>query len=118
MIKPTIGGLADLVISHSPPEGHVPYVHISHAPGRTLADYRAVNEAMAESPAPGQLLATAGETDGTLHTIEVWDTKASADRFAAERLFPAFHKTGLGPGADSTYVAFEADRIVLGGADR
>lgn len=96
----------------------MPYVHITHSPGRTLADYQAVAEAMAEGPVPGHLLATAGETDGALHTIDVWDTKASADRFAAERLFPAFHKTGLGPGADSTYVAFEADRIVLGGAER
>lgn len=96
----------------------MPYVHISHSPGRTLADYRAVLQAVGDEPADGHLLSTAGEADGALHTADLWDSKASADRFVAERLFPAFAKTGLGPGNDSTYVEFETDQVSLGGDAR
>lgn len=89
----------------------MPYVHISHQPGQSLADYRSVVDAMGDDAPDGSLLHIAGEVDGSLHIVDVWKSKASADRFAAERLFPAFRQTGLGPSSDATYVAFETDRV-------
>ncbi len=91
----------------------MPYVHISRQPGHHIADYGAVIEAMGGDPPDGRLASVAGEADGALHIVDVWQSKASADRFAAERLFPAFQKTGLGPDSNATYVAFETDAVVL-----
>jgi hypothetical protein len=90
------------------------YVHISHVPGQTLDDFRAVEEALGNGKPDGQLLTIVGAVDGALHIVDVWTSRAHADRFAAERLFPAFQQTGIGPSADATYVAFEADAIEVG----
>jgi hypothetical protein len=91
----------------------MPYVHMSHTPGRGLADFRAVSEEITADRAPGHLAMIAGETDGALHVVDVWESKADADRFTAEQLFPALSRTGRGPGPDATYVAFETDDVSL-----
>jgi len=96
----------------------MPYVHLTHTPGQSLTDYRAVNEAVGNDPPQGLLVSIAGDADGALHTVDVWDSRASADRFAAERLFPAFQKTGRSPGAEATYVAFDTDQVSLDGGVR
>ena len=89
------------------------YVHITRSPGQGLREYRAVLEHMGGEPPDGLLISLVGEAEGALHVVDVWESKAHADRFVAERLFPAFQRTGQGPGADSTYVAFETDDIVV-----
>lgn len=94
------------------------YVHISHTPGSDLNDFRAVVEELGEGRPDGLLISVVGEADGGLHIVDVWASKADADRFAAERLFPAFQRSGRGPGVDATYVAFETEQIALNGATR
>ena len=89
------------------------YVHITHSPGHGLTDYRAVVEDMGSAPPDGLLISLVGEAEGALHVVDVWESKAHADRFVAERLFPAFERTGRGPGADPKYVAFETDDVVV-----
>lgn len=91
------------------------YVHISHTPGHSMADYRNVVDALGDGPAEGNVLHIVGDADGALHIVDVWESRAAADRFAAERLLPAFQRTGRGPGSDATYVAFETDRVTLSG---
>lgn len=93
----------------------VPYVVCTHSPGRSMADYRVVNEALGDESPAGLRASIAGTTDGTLHTVDVWDSKAHADRFAAERLYPAMQQAGVGPGADSTYIGFDTDVVSLDG---
>lgn len=94
------------------------YVHISHTPGQDLADYHAVVDALGDEAPQGLLFSVVGEADGALHIVDVWESKAHADRFAAERLFPAFQRTGRAPGTDATYVAFETEEAVFSGATR
>lgn len=94
----------------------MPFTLISHNPGQTLADYTAVANAMGGEPPEGLLVSIAGEADGALHTVDVWESKARADRFTAERLFPAFQKTGRGPGAEATYVEFDTDSVSVNGS--
>lgn len=89
----------------------MPYVHISHIPGQGRAAYQAVADLVGSEPPEGQLLSIAGEADGGLHLVDVWVSKEDADRFAADRLFPAFHRTGVSPGGDASYVTFETDDI-------
>ena len=89
------------------------YTFITHSPGVTLADYRAVQEALGPDHIEGLLLSIAGDADGALHTVDVWESKACADRFTAERLFPAFQKTGVNPGPDSTFIGLEGPEIAV-----
>lgn len=63
----------------------------------------------------GHLLSIAGDTDGVLHTVDTWDSKESADRFTAERLFPAFEKLGYSPGPGATHIGIEDADVVITG---
>ncbi len=94
----------------------MPHIFISNTPGSTLADYQAVSDEIGDDPPEGLIVSIAGEADGALHTVDVWESKASADRFTAERLFPAFQKTGRGPGAEATYIEFDTDSVSVNGS--
>ena len=87
------------------------FVHISRSPGQTRADYDAVRAEMGGELPRGLLMHAVGEADGGLHVVDVWESKAAADRFVAEQLFPAFQRTGRTPGAGATYIAFETDDV-------
>ena len=89
----------------------MPYIHITRTPGVTLKDYQVVRAAMGTEPVEGQLVHIVGEVDGSLHTVDVWESSAMADRFAAERLFPAFDKSGVHPGQDATAEGFDGEII-------
>ena len=60
----------------------------------------------AERP-DGNLHHMVGELDGSLCITDVWESKAHADRFAAERLFPAFEKAGVRPADGDVVLAYE-----------
>jgi hypothetical protein len=42
-----------------------------------------------------------------LLVVDVWEKRADADRFAADRLFPAFAASGTRPVADTLVLAFD-----------
>lgn len=94
------------------------YVHISRTPGVGLEGYEAIRRSIGDAPIAGQLAHLVGVSDGALQIVDVWSSKAEADRFAAERLFPAFQSSGLRPGSDASYTTFEADVVDLTGGDR
>jgi hypothetical protein len=76
------------------------YILITRTPGMGLKEYQAVADELGPEPLAGNLVQLAGETtDGALLTVDVWESSVAADRFAAERLFPAFGRTGVGPGS-------------------
>lgn len=91
----------------------MPYVHISHSPGQTLDDYRAVADAVGGHTPEGLLFSVQGEETGGLHIVDVWKSKAHADQFAAEELLPAFSRTGRGPDGAATYVTFDTDSFLV-----
>ena len=72
------------------------YVHVSTTRGKTIDDFRAVS-AKHDSPPDidGLLVWAAGADDDGLHVVTMWQSKAYADRFEAEQLFPAFQALGL-----------------------
>jgi hypothetical protein len=84
------------------------YVHITRNPGLTVPDYEKVRDEMGPEPFAGQLQHYVGEESGALVTVDVWDSRADADRFAAERLFPAMERVGIHPPATASITAFEA----------
>jgi len=91
----------------------MPYTHISHVLGHSLSDYQAVAEVLGPHSPEGRLALIVGETDGTLHIIDVWDTKAHSDRFAAEQLMRAFRQAGITPGPEEAFIEFDATVLKL-----
>lgn len=85
------------------------YVHFTRTPGVTIDDYHAVGAAMGDAPIDGRRSHWAGMQDASLCTVDIWESRAHADRFAAERLFPAFEAAGIRPGPDTQVVAFDAE---------
>jgi hypothetical protein len=92
----------------------MPYTHISHVPGHSLGDYQAVADVLGPESPVGRLALIVGEADGVLHIVDVWDSKAHADRFAAERLMPAFQQAGVKSGPEETYTGFDTSVLELG----
>ena len=71
------------------------YVHLSKSRGISLDQYGKVLDELGSDPITGQLLHIVGESDDALYIVDVWQSKGHADRFASERLFPAFARAGV-----------------------
>ena len=100
-------GLASSPFPLLPMEATVSYVHITRSPGMGLADYQKVVQQLGHAPIAGRLSHHVGEQSGALLIVDVWEKRADADRFAADRLFPAFAASGTRPDADTLVLAFE-----------
>jgi hypothetical protein len=83
------------------------YIHITRTPGQDLDSYRKVRAALGSEPVSGRDRHYAGEVDGALVVVDVWRSRADADRFAAERLFPAFAAAGMSPQSSTQFTVFE-----------
>src|SRR5215813_6200283 len=83
------------------------YATVTHSPATTLQDFHAVNAALGDEQPEGRLLLLVGHSGDGLHIIDVWATQAHADRFVAERLYPALQRTGLLPDERDLHVEFE-----------
>ena len=84
------------------------YVHYTRSPGIGLAEYEKVQHELGPAPIAGHRSHHVGVVDGALVVVDVWESRTDADRFAAERLFPAFEKVGIRPDASGDITAFEA----------
>jgi hypothetical protein len=84
------------------------YVHVSRSPGTGMAEYEKIERELGPAPIAGQSSHHVGVVDGALVIVDVWDSRADADRFAAERLFPAFERAGVRPDASVDISAFDA----------
>jgi hypothetical protein len=83
------------------------YATVTHSPATSLQDFRAVNGALGDEQPEGRLLLLVGQSVDGLHIIDVWATQAHADRFVAERLFPALQRLGRLPDEHDFHVEFE-----------
>lgn len=89
------------------------YVHITSAPGWTVDDFTKIN---AKTSPPqdldGLITWAAGAGASGLQVVAVWESKAHAERYAAEQLFPAFQEFGLAPDMMQT-TDYDADEFYL-----
>lgn len=72
-----------------------------------MDEYTRVGRELDHAPIAGQVDHHVGVVDGALVIVDVWRSRADADRFAAERLFPAFERAGVTPAAAVEIIAFE-----------
>lgn len=83
-------------------------------PAATKESYTRVSDAVHGDGAPeGLLLHAAGPDDesGTRWIVEVWESDADSDRFARERVFPAFARYDVDP-SSATRTRIEVDNLL------
>jgi hypothetical protein len=88
---------------------------ISENPKGTREVYEKVTEKLAQSggfPAPGAIFIVAGPADPGWRTISLWDSREAFDRFAAERLGPAWAEMGVSRD-DVKFTFFEAHSYMV-----
>ena len=89
------------------------YVHITAAPGLTVGDFSKVNAKTNPPQDIDGLISWAAGTDASgLHVVAVWESRAHADRYAAEQLFPVFQEFGLAPDM-MEMTTYDADEFYL-----
>ena len=92
------------------------YTHIANMSGKTIDEFRAINEKTPPAAdIDGLPVQTAGSDADGLHVVTVWQSKAHLDRFEAEHLFPAFQALGIGGDVmeKTTFTIFDSDESYL-----
>ncbi len=84
------------------------YVHFSRSPGVGINEYETVERELGPAPKAGRISHLVGVVDGALMIVDVWNSRADADRFAAEQLFPAFERAGVRHQPSVEITAFES----------
>jgi hypothetical protein len=79
-------------------------------------EYRRVTEDVARGgPLEGRTLSLSGKAeDGTRWFVDVWESVEAAQRFERERLFPAFERQRVGPGAPPTMIEVDSLETAAG----
>jgi hypothetical protein len=91
----------------------MPYIHITSAPGRTVDDFRSVNSKTDPPEKLDGLITWAAGSDAEgLHVVALWESRAHADRYEAEQLFPVFQEFGLNP-ASMSATSYDAAEFYL-----
>jgi len=94
------------------------YIHITTTTGKTVEDFRAVSAKLSPpQDTDGLLVQAAGSDSSGLHVVSVWQSKAHAERFEAEQLFPAFQALGMLQGIQegTVFTMYEADEVYIRG---
>jgi hypothetical protein len=81
------------------------YIISTNGPGDE-ATFRKVGDLVGDRP-EGLVALYGGASDAGLSITAVWESKAKADRFTAEKLFPALRQLGVEPGAPTSMIEFE-----------
>lgn len=89
------------------------YIISTNSPGDE-ATFRKVGDLVENQP-DGLVALYAGASGDGLSVTAVWDSKAQADRFAAEQLVPALQQLGVQPGRRSAMIEFETFAEVVRG---
>lgn len=90
------------------------YAMVIDQAGITLETYRKIQAELGNVKPEGQLVHSVGTSETGLRFIDIWESKAHADRFAAEILMPAFVAVlGAAP-ADTVFSAVELDELAIG----
>lgn len=81
------------------------YIISTNGPGDEETFHK-VGELVGDGP-DGLVALYGGASDAGLSITAVWETKAQADRFTAEKLFPALRQLGVEPGTPTSMIEFE-----------
>lgn len=85
------------------------YAMVSQSPGVGLEWHRALERELGDEPVDGLIATYAGTSSDGLCVISIWESKAQADRFTVEQLFPTLARLGVTPDRQSTRSVLEVD---------
>ena len=91
------------------------FIRIFRPPNTNAEIYDSVNaEADVDAnPPEGLLLHCAGEVDGEWQIVDVWDSRAHAERFDHERLGPALEEVlGMRPPTPPASARYELHKVI------
>jgi hypothetical protein len=88
--------------------------YVRDVKGATLADYDLVMSELGSSRPAGLICHVAGEANGGLRVIDVWESQAAFERFEHERLEPARRKAlgQRGPVQPGTIEALDVHHLI------
>ena len=90
----------------------MPYATITHLPDQGTRQAEIMVVALGQRPV-GLLANLVGEVDHGLWIVEVWTRQAQHDRFVAERLYPALHRSGRRLEGSMTHLVVAIHQIYL-----
>jgi hypothetical protein len=90
----------------------MPYATITHLPELSTRHAQIVAAALGQRP-DGLLASLVGEVNQELWIVEVWASQAQHDRFVAELLYPALHRSGRRLAASMTHLAIAIHHLHL-----
>lgn len=85
------------------------YAMVSQSPGVGVEWHHALQRELGDEPVDGHIATYAGTGPDGMCVISVWESKAHADRFAAEQLFPTLRRLGVGPDQLASRSVLEID---------
>lgn len=90
----------------------MPYITSTNSTGGTFEGYRQISDQLPERP-DGMVVRYAGTSDDGLAITVVWETKAHADRFFEDHLWPALQAvSGEAPEPPAASISFDAMEVV------
>jgi hypothetical protein len=90
----------------------MPYATITHLPEHSARQIVIMAEALGQRP-DGLLANLVGEVDHEIWIVEVWGSQTQHDRFVAEHLYPALHRSGHGLPGSMTHLAVAIQHLYL-----
>lgn len=85
------------------------YAMVSQSPGVGLEWHHALERELGDSPVAGLIASYAGTGPDGLCVISVWESKAHADRFTMEQLYPTLQRLGVTKDQQNTRSVLEID---------
>lgn len=79
-----------------------------------LETHRAIVEAAGTEAIDGLIVHAAGPGPAGVRSIDVWESKAAADTFFAERLMPAMQRLGMEGGPPLAFEELDVPVIIRG----
>lgn len=90
----------------------MPYATITHLPEHSARQAVIMTEALGRRP-DGLLANLVGEVDHGIWIVEVWGGQTQHDRFVAEHLYPALHRSGRLLTGSMTHLAVAIHQLYL-----
>jgi hypothetical protein len=94
-----------------PESRRMTYILSTNGPGDE-ATFRKVGDLVGDQT-EGLIALYAGTSGAGLSVTAIWESKAHADRFTAEKLMPALRQVGVEPGTPTSMIEFETFAAVV-----
>ena len=79
-----------------------------------LETHKKINDVLGDEPIDGMIVHAAGSSERGVYSLDVWESKAQADRFVGERLMPAIQALGIEGGPPLSFQEWDLPYVLRG----